>query len=106
MQPLPMVPASCSLEESELTEQLSRYRRLGEQATIGLGVRRIVVRLRRDASEELVTELIATEQRCCPFFQFTREGNRIEIAVTRAADEPALALLGDALTSGRARAGG
>ena len=101
-----MLPSSCSLNKIELAEQLARYRRLGKGAAITRESGRIVVEARGDVSEELITELIQIEQRCCPFFAITREGRRVEIAVAAAADEPALAQLADALTSGRARAGG
>jgi hypothetical protein len=97
-----MVPTNCSLAPAEQAEQLERYRRIGAGAAITRTERRVVV---DPAPDALVAEAIAVEQRCCPFFQFTREGRALEICVEEGR-EADLTLIYDALTSGRERARG
>jgi hypothetical protein len=60
---------TCALDDAALAEQLDRFRRIGEHA---LWVRRLpgelTVVLEADLDDELLTETLAVERGCCPFF--------------------------------------
>jgi hypothetical protein len=95
-----MVSASCSLDETGLSTQLSRYRAAGEGAEIiEKRARRLVIRVSGQTSDALIEELVAVERSCCPFFDLRWEpGTRdLTVAVARQEDEPALGAIGDAL---------
>jgi hypothetical protein len=84
---------SCALDESGLRSQLERYRRAGQNARlIERTPRRLVVDLDEDVDTELVTETIAVERECCPFFDLTWEPDRrrLTVSVSQSAHEPAL----------------
>jgi hypothetical protein len=98
--PLPMLPASCSLDERGMSEQLARYRQIGAGAlVVARSARSVTVQLRTDVPEDVVRAAIATEQRCCPFLELRWRASRRELSVSVAADEhePALGALAYAL---------
>jgi hypothetical protein len=99
MEPLPMAPAACSLDEAALSEQLSRYRAVGERARLLADEPRVLT-LRVEAGlTDLVDELIAVERACCPFFDLSWDPatRRFAISVRTAGQESALAVIRAAL---------
>jgi hypothetical protein len=89
---LPMTSA-CALDESDLRQQLARYRRIGRGATaVEQTPRRLTIELDGRVGRQLVGELLAIERECCPFFDLVWEPGlrRLTIAVSEAAHEPAL----------------
>lgn len=95
-----MVPASCSLDERGLNQQLERYGTVGAGATLisrREGV--LVVAVADGVDVELVGELIATERECCPFYrlEFDSEARRLTVAVDDREHEPALDAIAYAL---------
>jgi hypothetical protein len=100
MKPLPMVPASCSLSQPELREQLARYRAVGQGTeVIERTLRRLAVRVGEVASDDLVERLVAVERGCCPFFDLSwePEQRRLAISVSESSEEPALDAIAFAL---------
>jgi hypothetical protein len=100
MEPLPMVPASCSLDEGGLGRQLSRYRAAGADAeVIERGSRRLVIRVGGQAPSAVIEELVAVERGCCPFFALHWDpGSRcLTVEVSEQEDEPALGAIAYAL---------
>ena len=98
--PLPIVPVSCSLEAPGLSAQRERYRVLGEGASmIERDRRRLVIRLSHEVSDTLIEELIAVERGCCPFFELDWNPDRrhLLVAVSSADHEPALDAIAYAL---------
>jgi hypothetical protein len=63
--------AECRLDLAGLRRQRDRYRKLGDQA---LDVRRdpdrLTVTFGPELNRDLLEEVIATENECCPFFAF------------------------------------
>lgn len=99
MDPLPMA-ASCALDEAGLRLQLERYRRLGRGAQlIERTGRRLAVHLGRHVDSHLVTQAVAVERECCPFFTLDWEpaSRRLTISVSEAEHEPALDAIAFAL---------
>jgi hypothetical protein len=99
MDPLPMAP-SCALDEAGLRLQLERYRQIGAGAhLVERARRRIVVDLAGRVDPELVTETIAVERKCCPFFSLGWEPDRrrLTVTVSEAEHEPALDAIAFAL---------
>jgi hypothetical protein len=91
---------SCALDESALRSQLERYRQAGRNARlIERTPRRLVAELDDDVDAELVSETIAVERKCCPFFVLTWKPDRRRLAVSvfQAAHEPALDAIAFAL---------
>jgi hypothetical protein len=91
---------SCALDESGLRSQLERYRQAGQNARlIERTSRRLVADLSDDVDPELVTETIAVERECCPFFALTWEPDRrrLTVSVSQSAHEPALDAIAFAL---------
>ena len=84
-QPLPMAPSGCGLDDSQLAEQLARYRQLSN-SVLGVDARR-PDGARSSSSEPIETELLeqtlAIERGCCSFFTLdydtvrTRPGDRV-----------------------------
>lgn len=97
---LPMVSASCSLDDFELGEQGARYRAAGRGALIVERCpRKLVIRVSDQVQDEVVEELIAVERGCCPFFDLNWDEaeRRLAIAVPDAAHESALEAIVSAL---------
>jgi hypothetical protein len=93
MQPLPMALSSCSLDQASLDEQLARYRAVGEGAVwVSRGDTSIALSLSERVPDDLVRELIAVENRCCPFFTLDWEPARRRLAIAVQAPEHAGAL--------------
>lgn len=93
MQSLPIVPASCSLDELELRAQLGRYREAAAGARVlERDPRHLVIRVSDDVPETVVERLIAVERDCCPFFDLDWQpgARRLRVAVPSGAHEPAL----------------
>lgn len=88
---------SCTLEESGLRAQLERYRQAGHNARlIERTPRRLIAELDSNVNAEVVTEALAVELECCPFFLLAWEPSRrrLTVSVSQAAHEAAL----DAIT--------
>lgn len=103
VKPLPMVPASCSLNSAELSQQLERYRAAGRGAeVIGADPGRHVIRLAPQVPESLVSKLIEVERGCCPFYRLDRDRDtrQLSIGVSDHKYEPALDGLAHALGLG------
>lgn len=84
---------SCALDESGLRVQLERYRQAGRDAVvIERTPRRLVAELDEHVDPELITQTIAVERECCPFFALTWEPDRrrLTVSVSQAEHEPAL----------------
>jgi hypothetical protein len=91
---------SCALDEAGLRTQLERYRHAGQNARlIERTPRRLVADLDQNVDAELVTETIAVERECCPFFNLTWEPDRrrLTVSVSQAAHEPAIDAIAFAL---------
>jgi len=91
---------SCALDESGLRSQLERYRLAGRHArVIERTPRRLVADLDNSVDAELVTEAIAVERECCPFFVLTWEPDqrRLTVSASQAEHEPALDAISFAL---------
>jgi len=100
MELLPMVPASCSLDQDGLSAQLERYRAAGAGAQIvEQDSRRLVIRVSDQASTAAIEQLVAVERGCCPFFELDWEPDArvLGVAVSRAEHEPALGAIAAAL---------
>jgi hypothetical protein len=101
VEPLPVLAPSCSLDPVELSAQLERYRTVGAGAeVVERDRRRLVVRVAGVVPDAIVSELVAVERECCPFFglEWAPAARRLVISVPTAAHEPALDAIGDALT--------
>jgi hypothetical protein len=93
MEPLPMAPLFCSLDEAGLDAQLARYRAVGTDAVVlSRDDRRAVIRVSDGVDNGIVDELVAVERACCPFFELEwRAQERIlTVAVPSAPHVPAL----------------
>jgi hypothetical protein len=91
---------SCALDEHALRSQLGRYRQVGRNARlIERTSRRLVADLDESVEAEMVTEVIAVERECCPFFLLGWEQarRRLTVSVSQAAHEPALDAIAFAL---------
>jgi hypothetical protein len=100
MEPLPMAPATCSLDEDGLRTQLERYRAAGDGAqVIEQGRRRLLIRIDDHTSAVVIEELIAVERSCCPFFEleWEPEARYLAVAVSRQEHEQALGMIAGAL---------
>jgi hypothetical protein len=96
----PGSPASCSLDAAGLSQQLARYRELGEGASVlTRSRRRVVVRLRDSVSSEAVAEAVEVERSCCPFFDLSWSAcdRELSFGVLDAEHEPALDAIAYAL---------
>src|SRR5882724_10186522 len=98
--PLPVLPAACTLDADGARAQGARYARLAASATrIDRGEDAILIRLRDDADVHLIEELIATENECCPFyrFDFRPDLGRVTVGVDSPEQRPALDAIAAAL---------
>ena len=100
MEPLPLVPESCSLDDSGRREQLERYRIVGDGA--GLLERDgalLALRVHKRVPDRVIERLVAVERECCPFFQISwgSSDRRLEFSVQGAGYEPALDAIAYAL---------
>jgi hypothetical protein len=103
MDPLPIAPESCSLDDAGLTAQRERYRRLGAGATVIERDRgRIAVRVTRAVPDDLVGELISVERECCPFFELDWDpaSRSFSVSVSEPRHQPALDAIAYALALG------
>jgi hypothetical protein len=103
MDSLPVVPASCSLDQAGLSTQLERYRAAGEGAEIiHQEKQRLVIRVSDQAPDVVIEALVAVERSCCPFLELDWQPlrRRLSIAVSRAENEPALEAIAYALGLG------
>ena len=92
--------SACALDERGIQQQLKRYRELGRCATATERTpRRLTIELDERVGGQLVSELLATERECCPFFDLVWEPGprRLTFAVSEAAHEPALQAISMAL---------
>jgi hypothetical protein len=95
-----MAADRCALNPTELDEQARRYCAIGSGAVVlSRDPRRISLRVADDIDPDAVTETIAIERGCCPFFEldWIDDSRTLTIAVSDAADEPALAAIAGAL---------
>jgi hypothetical protein len=85
---LPVIPSGCTLDDSHLSEQLDRYRRLGHAARdIQERDLQLEIEFGADVDGDLLREAIAIEHRCCRFFALAYDPSprRLTIAI----DDPA-----------------
>lgn len=102
-----MLPPSCSLSDTEVREQLGRYRAAGRGAeVIEWTGRTRGIRVSGSVPESLVARLVQVERGCCPFFALAwdRRSRRLTISVPTADREPALEAISRALGVVRPRA--
>lgn len=91
---------SCALDEQGLRDQLSRQRRLAPSIT---GIIRdgssLQIDFAPDLDRRLLDEMVAVEERCCPFFRFSfdERANRLTIGVADAQHAEALGAIAAAL---------
>ena len=100
-QPLPMAPSGCGLDDSQLAEQLARYRQLSASV---LGVERDGPTTRIAFSQQVQTEVLeqtlAIERRCCSFFTLDYDTSQRVLAITTDPEHNhALSVLLTALTA-------
>jgi len=91
---------SCELDADGLRAQAERYRRAGEGAELlQRSPRRLLARLREDVDVSDVTEAIAIERDCCPFYEIDWDpgSRRLSFGVARPEHEPALGAIAAAL---------
>ena len=96
----PEFTPSCELDADGLRAQAERYRRAGEGAAVReRAPRRLSVQLRDDVDVADVTEAVAIERDCCPFYEIDWDANsrRLSFGVSRAEHEPALGAIATAL---------
>ena len=95
---LPMAPASCTLDQGRLGEQLDRYRRLGRAAvSIHDGDAQLVITFGADLDTALLRETSAIERDCCSFLpiDYDESRRRLTIGIDDPAHDAALAALRD-----------
>jgi hypothetical protein len=95
-----MAVQGCALDDAELAAQAERYAQAGRGAVlVARDERRVIVELADAVDEELVTELLAVERRCCPFFEleWRPESRRLSVAVANPEDQAALSAVARAL---------
>jgi hypothetical protein len=104
MKPLPTIQpdlaASCALDADGLRAQAERYRRAGDGAELlERSPRRLVARLHAEVDVPDVTEAVAIERECCPFYEidWDPEARRLSFAVASREHEPALEAIATAL---------
>jgi xanthine/CO dehydrogenase XdhC/CoxF family maturation factor len=82
-QPLPMAPSGCALDDTQLAEQLGRYRHLSGSV---LGIDRDGQTARIVFSERVETELVqnalAIERSCCSFFTLDYDASQRALTIT------------------------
>jgi MerR family copper efflux transcriptional regulator len=85
-------PITCTLDAADRTARLTHARELGEQALVGLEVSGSRAVLRFAGASESVDALVAAEQACCAFFEFsmTRLGEDTELEIRTPAGGEAL----------------
>lgn len=105
-QPLPM--AQCALDRPGLQSQLARYGELSRQVE---RVKRwpglLEVDFRPQVDADLLSEAIAVERECCPFFELSYDAlaRRLSITVENSCHDAALDGLRFALTPSQVRSG-
>jgi hypothetical protein len=96
----PELAPSCELDADGLRVQVERYRRAGEGAELlERSPRLLAVRLRGGVDAAEVSEAVAIERECCPFYEIEWDpgSRRLSFGVTRAEHEPALGAIATAL---------
>jgi len=90
---LPLAPSGCTLDDSGLVEQLTRYRQLGSTA-LSIDERELglVITFSTEVDLVLLSETIAIEQGCCSFLTLDYDASERRLSI--AIDDPAR---GDAL---------
>ena len=99
----PEFAPSCDLDADGLRAQAERYRRTGEGAELlERSPRRLIARLREDVDVTDVTEAIAIERDCCPFYEIDWDpgSRRLSFSVSRPEHAPALGAIATALGLG------
>jgi hypothetical protein len=92
--------SSCALDQSGLSQQRERYQQVGQGARIiDRTNRTLIVELDQCTDAELVSETIATERECCPFFKLAWNADQLQliIAVTQTERQTALDAIAFAL---------
>jgi hypothetical protein len=100
MESSPVVPPSCSLDQSERGVQLARYRRVGDGARVlERSGRRLVVAVDDAVLDREVSDLVDVERACCPFFDLGWSPARrtLSVGVSSSDHEPALDAIAFAL---------
>jgi hypothetical protein len=92
--------ASCSLDREALQAQRDRYAAIGKTVlAVGRSSGALTLQLSPAADSSLVTETLAIERACCPFFNLAFDPNRrlLTIGVDNQADAAALDAIAYAL---------
>jgi hypothetical protein len=103
----PRTIAQCHLDGTGLRDQADRYRRLGATAAhIERRASALTATFGSQLDECLLSETIAVERDCCPFFEFDYRpaDRRLSITVQHPDQTPALAALHYALSGGETTA--
>lgn len=93
-------PASCRLDRAGLESQSARWRAIGRGAqVIERSPRNLCVRIGSEVASPLVSEVVAVESECCPFFELVWEpaDRRLQIGVGEPEQQPALEAISFAL---------
>ena len=88
-----MAVVGCGLDQGALQEQLERYRRLGEGATVTRSsADELTVRFVAEPDPGLLRATLAVERGCCSFFalDYAPADRRLSIAVADPERRPAL----------------
>ena len=96
-------PIACTLDAEDRPARIATARELGARALVGLEVRDRSARLRFRGEREAVDALVAAENTCCAFFEFTTipDGDDTELEVrTPEGGEPLLRELVAGLVAG------
>jgi hypothetical protein len=73
---------SCALDEQGLQEQRARYARLAASVTAAeRSDDRLHFRFAEDFDRAALTEAIAVERECCPFFEIAFDADKRELSV-------------------------
>ena len=94
---------TCALDEQGIQEQRQRHARLAPSITnIERGDEAVEIRFAPRFDRQALEEMVAVEEKCCPFFQFAFDKQKGELTVTvrEAEQAPALDAIAAQLTGG------
>jgi hypothetical protein len=96
---------SCALDDAGMAAQRERHRRLAPGVSeLTREPEAVVVEFTAGFDRAALDEMVAVEQRCCPFFRFAFDDHARRLSVTVAEPEmlPALDAIHEALAAARA----
>ena len=101
-EPATVVIPSCALDEAGLADQRARYARLAPDVShVEREAEAVVIEFREQFDRQTLTEALAVERRCCPFFlvEFDESRRRLRATVREPEQIPALEGLAMALSA-------